>query len=186
MVTGCMIANGMYVGPKTTLGTSKFGNYISYENQHIKAWLKAWWQTHGTNGTPAEPNHDILAGFHIFLEAIFEGFESWGFKTIPELWPFFEKYEPVVVCVRRKYENAIASAMDKGKGTITEAEVHVMVQERMALMGELVSRGGHWVDSDRVVAGDFEQIEKACLAGGLEFDEQATSRVIEPNRWHFK
>lgn len=146
--------------------------YPTYENIGIKRWLKD--HVKPTWGVPLEDT-SLAPELAAYLDREFDGriFN----KCAIEYYPLFRAALPQMdaILVFREVEQAILSARKRTKRSTGEAEQ--IVRQRYAYMHTLP---GWKVHSDRVVAGDFSQIERYFNFAGLVLDEEKARACVRP------
>jgi len=169
MISGIFAAHGVFWGRQQ----KQSAGYDTYENQEIKTALKKHY------GLPfctmADPTKDFMSE----LYSIVPNNETWLMKTGIEYFRVFQPMAPFNVFLLRKPEEVVKSICQKRKGS-DPAVAEKAVTWRFGMMRQCQARsGGVFIDTDRVIAGDFEQLRVAMDYCGVLFDEKKTLGAIK-------
>lgn len=118
-----------------------------------------------------------------------EGYEGgpWLVKTNVFTWPVWLSLDPVFVFVWRDVESVVRSAQKHTPDLYDDDQwqrivvAHHAEQRRVKAM-----RGGFDIETPRLLAGDFSQVEVVLTHIGIPFDEAATEAFVDPAIWHGK
>jgi hypothetical protein len=150
--------------------------YLSYENQHIKQLMNRYRRKHWPV-VHCNPVHHV-DGFIADLADIVPENERWVCKTGVEYYPAFQALDPYNVFVYRDPTTVARSLCEKRPGTDYD-DALTAVQWRFDYMARLMGEhGGVVVNTDDIVAGDFEGIRAAVEYCGLAYDQRAAERAI--------
>lgn len=101
-------------------------------------------------------------------------------KHIPNCYPIWDELDPIYCTIRRDV-NAQMKSREKIKKPLDLGAVI----GRENCMNFLEKRGAVRIDSEKVIKGDYSQIEKVCKKAGLEFDEKICRGFVNPSYWHY-
>lgn len=106
------------------------------------------------------------------------------FKSPPDYHQVMERYNPIIVTVRRHIDSVLASQINGSVWPRHKVERwKKVILRRIALMDEM---NAPVVDTDEILNGDFSSIKKAIEHCGLPFDFETTERQIDRKIWHHK
>jgi len=150
---------------------TKSAGYKTFENEPVKAVLKRHF------GLPfcelPKPSADFLSD----LYGILPDNETWMAKTGIEYFDVFQSLAPFNIYLLRKPEDVAKSICAKRPGNYDEALA--AAKWRFATMrAKQATEGGVFIDTDRVIAGDFEQLRVAMEYCGVLFDEKKARGAI--------
>ncbi|MGW8181288.1 MAG: hypothetical protein ACWGQW_21365, partial [bacterium] len=108
---------------------------------------------------------------------------EWMFKTMAELYPLFLQFDPKIILVRRNEESAVASISEKHPKDDKEY-IRGIYKTRMVLMDHIEKvHGARWVDTDKLMLGNYDEIQEAVEYCGLEYDASKVREAIDPKLW---
>ena len=123
------------------------------------------------------------------LDAIYaEGYDGgdWMAKHAAVYWKVWEEFEPRYINVRRSLSSIFMSntvsnmAGRQGKDLMDALDVNI---EQMRIVNKKYD--APYIESDEVVAGNYESLENALNHYGIEFDPTIPEQVIDRSHWHF-
>lgn len=193
LVAGCFFNHGFWVG-KTFGGPDGVGSggYVNYENAAIKQFCKNHWPLDAGVGVRADVG---AADLYAFCEKIVPADTLWMFKGPTEYYGIFAHAFPNMtpVFVFRNEEQAIEAHVrrhvDRRGGGVAEFRKNAsrIVKQRYKIQDNLCHELEYAfpVDADKVVEGDYHQVEWVLKSYGIDLDDEACGRHIDPSRWHF-
>lgn len=177
MTAGIFVRHGCWVG--TCREPDRYNAKGYFENTAIKAALLKRWGYLKQAMQVAEPEPG-WKGTVKHLTGL-QGYKGgpWLVKHGALYWRAWHEFEPTFVCVYRDPE-AIMESDKRGSFSITPEAIALIRDE----MDGVCEAGGFRVDSERVVDGDYSQIEPAFEDAGLEFDPAIADDFVDPDLWH--
>jgi len=148
--------------------------YETFENAAVNRWIdKTKPKMRKSTGVPCQ----YIPGVEELVT------ENSLVKTAMEYAGVFENLQPKIVLVKRNVESIIASVTAKrgeGKKRISASSIQMRMlgMERMRQ-----EKGGAWVDTDALVAGDMSSIRAAFEYHGIAFDEDKARACVERDKW---
>jgi hypothetical protein len=130
---------------------------------------------------------------HGFKEKITKVMKTDGYKEGPWLakhaaiyWPIWEEFTPKFVLVRRNFEAVIKSNKQSNMAGMQGQRLERAWELNLYEMQKLHDRlHAPWVDSDKVVRGNYSSLEDAFEYCGLELDKKIANDFINPRHWHY-
>jgi len=123
------------------------------------------------------------------LDAIYaEGYDGgdWLAKHAAVYWPIWEEFEPRYINVRRNlastFRSNTISGMAGKQGDLLLHTIDVNL-EQMRLVNKKYD--APYINSDEVIAGNYESLEKAFDHYGMTFDPAIPEQVIDRRHWHY-
>jgi len=167
MISGIFAAHGLNWGSRQR----QSAGYDTFENEAVKQVLKRYY------GLPYCELIESTAAFLNDLYAILPENDTILVKTGIEYFNAFQPLAPFNVYLLRKPEDVAASIVAKRQVDYDEAlKASKWRFSTMRAMQKLA--GGAFIDTDRVIAGDFEQLQTAMEFCGVLFDEKKTKGAI--------
>jgi hypothetical protein len=169
MVAAIFAAHGIYWGDRQ----QQSAGYDTFENQRIKGILKQHF------GLPFCTMPEATAEALADICAVVPQDRPWMMKTGIEYFKVFRPLAPFNVFIVRKPEDVIKSICEKRNNAdpVTAHEAVDWRYTQMRIMNE--QAGGVWVDTDRIIAGDYTQIREALEYCGVLYDEAKTKGAIK-------
>ncbi len=168
MISGIFAAHGVNWGGVQ----SQSQGYDTFENAAVKAVLKRHY------GLPSCTLPEATPGFLTDLYATVPQNETWLVKTGIEYFKTMQGFAPFNVFLLRSPE-AVAKSLCSKRSECNYDEALEVAQWRFATMRAMQAKhGGVFVDTDRVIAGDFTQLGVALEYCGVLFDEKKTKGAI--------
>lgn len=168
MISGIFAAHGVHWGTDQR----QSAGYDTYENQAIKALLKRRF------GLPfcemPAPQIEFLQD----LFAIVPNNETWLMKTGIEYFDVFQPLAPFNLFLLRKPEDVAKSICQKRANADYDVALKAANWRFATMRTRQAQTGGAFIDTDRVIAGDFEQLQIAMEYCGVLFDEMKTKAAI--------
>jgi len=172
MVAAIFAAHGLYWGNRQ----QQSAGYDTFENQQIKAILKQYFGLPFCT-LPAidEPNVPPCLRD---IQGVTPSDRPWMMKTGIEYFHVFRPLNPFNVFIVRDPEAVVKSICDKRRNA--DPEMARKAAEWRYLQMKILHQqyGGVWVDTDRLIQGDFTQIREALEYCGVMFDEEKTKGAI--------
>ncbi len=174
LVSSIFIQHGVWWGDTPV----QINGYTSWENQHIKGLLKEfktkyWKKVHLT---PVSPKWNDE--FEQKLSKLVPSDQTWMMKTGVEYFNAFKDLDPYNIFIRRPAEDVARSLANKRRDVVYQDALDA-ANWRFEYMDKLRDQyGGVDVDTDRIVANDFEQVQQAVEYCELTFDEEAAKKAI--------
>lgn len=153
-----------------------------YENLDVKEDLLRRWGRAKREGYFPRPTPDEQADFRDRIEHICRkaGERRPCIKHGALYWRAWGAFDdPTYVCVYRPPEAILASASD---GIYMTDEAVALTHGAMEWC--IQHAGGIRVDAERLIAGDYAQIERAFHEADLGFDPRVADRWIDSDLWH--
>ena len=176
--------HGCYIGKMDNRA-----EYPAYESKELKEVARKQWLDYNKNrekdwGIPMEPTETHLAN----VASVMQRYpENTCFKTIVEFYKLFLQFEPKIILINRNEDSAVKSMAHK-HGKMSKAymngirEIH---RKRMASMEQIEKDyGAKWIDTDKLIEGDYKMIRAAFRYCGMRFNKQIGESVIDPNMWN--
>lgn len=179
--------------PEDDTGKVNQHGYTSYENQAIKEVARRqWFDYHATRtkqfGVMMQPNARHCEAVAAVVRATVP-YGTWLHKTAVEFYPLFIQFDPRIVLIRRNEDTAVESMAAKQRKSVQRAdpdEIRAIHRRRMALMAGLEQEhGAVWVDTDALIAGEYDDIRAAVEYCGLVYDQGQVDRSIDRGKWRF-
>jgi len=185
LVSKIFVEHGVYCNHESHMTHG----YKTYENQSLKRFVRNLWTDYNDGkekqwGVAWEPRVSDIKQMSLFLSMNhMEDHEPWIHKTIIEFYQLFVPFEPKLVYVRRNRDSAIKSICEKQGDDDYEGAGRVY-DLRMALMDKVQGEyGGVFVDTDKLVAGDMDDIRHAFDYCELELNPQIVEQCIDRKLW---
>lgn len=180
LVSAIFIKHGVWWG--NTIATQdwveggKPQSYVSYENQNIKALLKLYKTRHWkkVHLTPVFP----VQGFVDDLYEIVPRDQQWMMKTGVEYFNAFKELNPHNIFVKRSPEG-VATSLSTKRSDVVYDDAYKAAVWRFNYMDKLQDKfGGVSVDTDKIIQGDFSEMQTAIEYCGLQWDENKAKEAI--------
>lgn len=168
MIAGIFAAHGINWGDRQLPSAG----YDTYENQAIKGLLKSFY------GLPFCTMPEPIDAFIKGLYEIVPHNETWLMKTGIEYFELFQPLSPFNVFLLRKPEDVAWSICQKRPNADYEVALKAAKWRFAAMRAMQAKTGGVFIDTDRVITGDFEQLRVAMEYCGVLFDEKKTKGAI--------
>jgi len=167
MISGIFAAHGVNWGgnQQQSLG------YDIFENEAVKRVQKRHY------GLPYCELIEATGAFLTDLYSVVPQNETWLVKTGIEYFNAFQPLAPFNVYLLRKPEGAAQSIVNK-RGVDYDEALKAVKWRFAAMRARQAIDGGAFIDTDRVIAGDFEQLQAAMEYCGVLFDEKKTKGAI--------
>lgn len=191
IVSGIFARHGLWCGKhqSSSNGAGFGGRYKTYEIVELKPWLHRHFGIAG-----AELHRPTAAQLRSFMQEVK--------RLVPNDRPIVCKlgvmffhlwrpFNPYKIYVKRDLDCAVEASFARskwGKRTVfmNKDEIRDAIEKRFAMMDMLHAKyGGKMVHVDRIIAGDYDEIQAAVEYAGLTFDENAVTGILEPKKWHF-
>lgn len=175
MISAIFAAHDIYWGnkQKTTHGYKVFENLDATKLQNIynKLWGRPYKQ-------PVCANPKIFEKFQNELKATIPANRPWVVKTGIEYFSAFESLNPYNVFIVRNPEDVAQSLCDKRPDGDFNIALEA-IKWRYNYMNEIQKQnGGVFVDTDKTIAGDFDDIQKALQYCDINYDKEKTKNAI--------
>lgn len=191
LVAGCFVNHGFWVGKTFGAPDGKgSGGYVNYENNDIKMFCKNHWKLNAGYLMEDPGKADLAA----FCRKVVPPDTLWMFKGPTEYYPMFAHWFPNMtpVFIFRNEHQAIEAHVrrhvDRRGGGVAEFRKNAarITRQRYRIQEDLVNSLDYAfaVEADRVVEGDFTQIEWVLKAYGLELDADKCGQHLNPSQWH--
>lgn len=152
--------------------------YDWYENQVVKNLQKRIFGGLRVQD-PIVPGVDPIDKFVEQLLPTIPENTRWSVKTGVELFNAFQPLNPYNIFITRPAKDVADSLCRKRAGTNWD-EAFRIANWRFALMNTYQKQhGGVFVDTDKLITNDYEEIKHAVEYCELEFDPAAVERAIE-------
>ena len=180
MVSNIFIHHGVWWGDTVaTQNWTEGGNrksYISYENQNVKKILmkyktKHWKKVHLTPVFPVD-------GFTRDLAKILPSDKTWIMKTGVEYFNAFKELNPYNIFIKRTPEGVAKSLSTKRRDVVYKDAYDAAVWRFQYMNDMQQEHGGVSVDTDKIVEGDFSEMQQAIEYCGIEFDLEKAKEAI--------
>ena len=133
---------------------------------------------------------EFKEGFREKIESVMkaDGYKEgpWLAKHAAIYWPIWDEFCPKFVCVRRNFDAVIrsnvASNMAGMQGKRLEKAWELNLYEMQKLHDRL---DAPWIDSDKVVRGNYSSLQDAFDYCGIEFNRKMANDFINPRHWHY-
>lgn len=184
LVAKIFAMHGVYAGP---IVSNKFG-YTEYENTDIKQISKSQWLKYNRNrdkvfGAAMIPKKHHLEYVRNGVEPLIQGKGKWMFKTMVELYTLFLQFNPNIILIKRNEESTLDSICEKHPKDDREY-IREIYLSRMRLMASIENEcGAKWVDTDKLMLGNYDEIKEAVEYCGLEYDASKVREAIDPELW---
>lgn len=182
LVAGCFYNHGFWTG-EWFGGPNGGQGYANYENKHLKKFIKDNFKLDAGKMMELPERADVAA----FMEKQVPANALWMWKGPVEYYPIFAHWFPhmVPVFVFRKEEQAI-EAVVRRRGEKERAGAEKIIRARYDTMSDLVHslNFAFAVEADRVVEGDYSQIERVLKYYGIDCNPEACGKHIDPSKWH--
>lgn len=169
MIAGVFAAHGLRCGE-----TFQGGEYPTWENVPLRNHIKDLARRGGNEFLdwvkPLGGTEELVRSLNVDL-----------FKCSVECWKPFEPFA-VAVKIKRNVDSAARSVASRGADRDLD-EAADIIRERYRMMDSIP---GPTIHTDKVIAGDFDELRQAFDYCGLEFDEDLARRCIQPDLWHHK
>lgn len=180
MVAGLFAQHGVWTG--TCRQPDSYNAKGYFENLKLKPVLiERWGHLKRDLKLPNEQD-----GFRDDVETILaeDGYDGgpWLMKHGALYWPAWHEFDPTFVCV---YRNPVDILSSGTRGNFIRGRRSVMLCHG-AMEWCCQVEGGFRVDSERLIDGDYEQIEEAFHAAGIGFDPRIADRWIDDDLWHHR
>lgn len=178
MTAGLFAQHGCWTGRCKPADEHNARGY--YENLDLKRELLQRWGRLKKRGEFAEPAPDFRPAVEAILTG--SGYDGgpWVVKHGSLYWPAWDDFDPTFVCVYRQPESIMASAREFGAYMTREA----ICLTHGAMEWAIQHAGGIRVDAERLIAGDYTQVERAFHAADLGFDPRIADGWIDGQLWH--
>lgn len=175
MVSAIFIEHGVWWGntPATISG------YEMNENQNIKKILKKYKSKWGRPYMRAiAADDDVFQNFQDDLARVVPSDKTWMMKTGVEYFPAYESLNPYNVFITRNPEDTARSLSDKRHDVDFEDALKT-ANWRFNFMKQLqLQHGGIFVSTDKIITGDFSDIQQAIEYCDIVYNEEATKKAI--------
>jgi hypothetical protein len=184
LVAGCFVNHGFWVG-KTFGGKDGVGGggYVNYENDALKKFIKQHFKLDAGTLMANPEKTDVFK----FCQSIVPADTHWMWKGPTEYYPIFNHWFPDMtpVFVFRKESEAI-NAVVRRRGEGERNHAAGIIRSRYAIQEELVHTlpFSFAVEADKVVTGDYSQIKYVLDTYGIELNDKACGKHIQPEKWH--
>lgn len=176
LVSAIFAAHGIFWGDRQV----QSAGYDTYENHDIKdlqkefkpLWGRAYIQ-------PINAEKEVFEQFHSELECLVPSDKIWSMKTGVEYYPAYRGLNPFNVFITRKAED-VANSLCKKLPNAQFDEALKAILWRFDYMKQLAEEdGGVFVNTDKIIVGDFSEIQQAIEYCNLTYDEKATVSAID-------
>jgi len=147
------------------------GEYETYEWPEIKKAIKH--QGPPFSGEFIYDATDMATVERLINEKLEQGID-FIYKSAPEPYGILKRWEPTIIKVKRHIESIITAQN-------VEGQYIDLVYKRHALLEQL---DGPWVDTDEIMAGNFESLQCAFDHCSLDFDVELAKSCIREDLWH--
>ena len=165
MVAGIFAAHGINWGGKQ----SQSAGYNTFENMDVRACQKRHF------GLPYMQMVEPTAEFIAEIYSLVPQNETYLVKTGIEYFDAFQPLIPFNIYLLRNPEHVAASLCSKRKGLDPDAALQAAEWRFKMMRARHSTVGGVFIDTDRVIAGDFTQLRAAVEICGVLFDENLTN-----------
>jgi hypothetical protein len=171
MIAGLFAEHGVFFGrtgegdEHNEKGYFEHPEIVSRTEANIMAgWPEAWWKT---------------------LEA--EGYERglwWGVKRGPRAWPWVQELGPeLIIFCKRPMEQMVRSRLRRWPGRDRPAIHAKQAKKEMDAIGREAGCPVVTIRTDRVIAGDYRQLNKAFERMGMWLDVSLADSWIDRDLW---
>lgn len=165
MVAGIFAVHGFWTGE-----SYDGAGYRTYENRGVKDQIRRNKEkiSHGEFCVP-------------FLTHFAPEKEPWLWKGPIEVYPCFQHWKAVRICVRRDLDScadAVIARHPEGDWSVAR---HI-IQRRNYLMNQISDVD---VFTDELIEGNFVSIWRALNLCGVAFDQALAESVIDRSMWHY-
>ena len=180
LVAGCFFNHGFWVGKQ--FGETS-NTYTYYENDDLKQFIK---QNFKLDAGKLMANPEA-ADVNKFASRVVPADQLWMWKGPVEYYPIFARWFPNMtpVFVFRKEKQAI-EAVVRRRGEGERVHAAAIIRARYEIQRELVHtlEYAFAVEADKVVEGDYSQVEWVLKAYGIDLDVEACGKHIDSSKWH--
>lgn len=150
--------------------------YDTYENQNIKALQKKVFKNlRGLNPIHVgDPVDEFLKELNKYVPQKI----TWSMKTGIEFFNAFVPLNPYNIFITRKAEDVARSLCNKRPGSNYEEALKTVLWRYDYMKDRQAKYGGVFVDTDKIIAGDFSEIKEAIEYCEVPYDEEAVKRAI--------
>jgi hypothetical protein len=152
--------------------------YIGYENQIIKGWLR---KEYGRLPDCLFEPHKAQVD-QSFVSAMVPPDDPWFFKCAVHYYDVFKHLNPFTIFVERSIDGCTESYVSKAHPNDPMSnwvEARATIKSRFEMMKVLQEQyGGVTVNTDQVIAGNFNTLEDAFELCRLELDYTKTAEAI--------
>lgn len=179
MVAGLFAAHGVWTGECRQ--PDRYNERGYFENLNLKGVLIRRWGHLKRDLKLPDPQEGFREDVEAILEA--EGYDGgpWLMKHGALYWPAWHEFDPTFVCVYRNPEATLASGR---RGNFIDGRRSVMLCHG-SMEWCCQCEGGIRVDSERLIAGEYRQVERAFEVAGLPFLAEIADEWIDADLWHF-
>ena len=189
--------HGCWVSKQTAKYVNQFG-YTTYEDRSIRTVVKRQWTDYlkkfkhkKVNGAPIVPSKRYLDNIKVIVNrTVPKNVEFWMFKTSAQSYPLFIQFDPIFIFVDRDEDQAVQSLYDKSlvrEQYRSKDEMRKIYRRRMDTMSNIKEEhGGEWVNTDELMSGDYNSIQRAVEYCGLEYDPELVDASLHKKKWHYK
>lgn len=171
MVCGCLAVHGVFVGKDKPADDINPKGY--FENLQLSA-LRF---------------RDQLTPENVLMVLARDGYEGgpWMHKHTPRYWAKWRRFNPVWVFVRRD-PAAIANSRMASNGHFDDPDLatgRAVAVADQNVMDDVRERfGGFDVRSERIIEGDYSDLEPVLAAVNLPLLPKLLDKWVEPTLWH--
>ena len=169
MIAGIFAAHGVFWGKKQT----QTAGYDTFENEPVKVVLKKHY------GLPLCAMPATKPEFITDIYATVPQNETWMIKTGIEYFDAMQPMIPFNIYLLRKPEAVAKSLCQKRPGCNYDEALEIAQWRFNMMRVKYGTVGGAFIDTDRVIAGDFQQLKQAMEFCGIIFDEKKTLGAIK-------
>ena len=169
MIAGVFAAHGVNWGGVQ----AQSAGYDTFENQAVKQVLKKHY------GLPFCEFAKASGDFLLDLWPIVPQNETWMAKTGIEYFDVFQSLAPFNIYLTRDPEDVARSICQKRPDAQYEPALKAAKWRFAAMRARAAEYGGVFIDTDRVVKGDFTQLREAMEYCGVLFEENKAKAVIK-------
>jgi len=110
-----------------------------------------------------------------------EGYKEgpWAVKHAPGGFKYWEDFNPTVICCKRPLKPNYRSY--KKFFNINFVDFRKFYKQKMEYMEKI---GSCWIETDKLVKGDYTQIKKAFSKCDLKFVPEIADKFIDKGLWH--
>ncbi|MGI9411560.1 MAG: hypothetical protein ACR2OV_15885 [Hyphomicrobiaceae bacterium] len=168
--------HGLWLGP--TRPGDEFNPLGYFENSGIKERMK---KIHGFDVSGPMPK--TIPGWRDIVRDIMksQGYEGglWGLKTGVHFWNVWGEFNPTIIKIMRHRDSIVQSY--RRYGGVFPEHGQGFIDRGLA---RLESLPGIEIDTDALVSGRRDQIERSISASGLKYNEQVVDSIVNPEFWH--
>ena len=191
--TGSSMVTKIFHNHGCILGSQSFNSsscgYPIYEHDLIKSLTKELWRDHVKGkefpyGNPIEQKPEYLERTREIVDLYAPELSKWVYKAGAELAPLFLQFKPKIVLIHRDKHQTIQSTLDKAPDDRTYESVAKIHDRRIKYMTTLEKEyDGVWVDSDEIIAGNYDSLKKAIECCGLNYVQSSVDEAIIHDLW---